>query len=157
MSSKNKTFQTILTYGGIGLFLLLMGFGVISAIMNTPDAPALSATEPVHWHAEISYEACGNPVVFDDEQGHTLTHGHNDGLVHVEGIVLDEKSVTLSSFFKNSDINISAENFEDYNNGDQCNFSSGPGAVSIYVDDILFTDPEEVLIKDGQIIRVIFD
>lgn len=147
--------QNAMIYGGITIFILLIIFGVTSGIKKTNSSSV--TTEEVHWHAPISYEACGQEVDFDDEKGHTLIHGHNDDLVHVEGVVMDEEDVTLASYFKNSGIDITSENFEDYQNGDLCNFSAEPGMVTFYINGEPFTDPNDIIVADKQEVRVVFE
>lgn len=151
---EKRWLQDLLVYGGIGLVVLLVIYTIAKGLVNASDP--VTAGE-VHWHADIAYEACGQTVSFDDEKGHTITHGHNDDQVHVEGIILDEQDISLASFFKNSGINITSENFEDYNNGDLCDSSTEPGKVSFYVDGELFSDPNEIIIADKQNIRVVFE
>jgi len=146
--------QDVIVYGGIATILLLIIFGVVSGIMGASNS--VTAGE-VHWHASIAYEACGKELDFNDEKGHTTTHGHNDNLVHVEGIVLDEEDITLASFFKNSGIDITSENLDEYKNGEPCNFSSDPGMIAFYVDEEKFTNPDEIIIADKQEIRVVFE
>jgi heme/copper-type cytochrome/quinol oxidase subunit 4 len=59
---------------------------------------------PVHWHADFEIFDCGkavdlvNPTGFSNKIGTPTFHEHNDGRVHVEGVVLDNKDVSFESF-----------------------------------------------------------
>lgn len=61
---------------------------------------------PVHWHADFEIWACGekldlvNPKGFSNKIGTPLLHEHNDGRIHVEGVVLNEDDITLARFFE---------------------------------------------------------
>ncbi len=153
-NSSHKSTQDILIYIGIFIFFALIVWGAFMAIVNKPDPVTTSS---VHWHSRISYEACGNEVEFQDDKTHGTIHGHNDGMAHVEGVVLDEEEITLAAFFKNAGIDITGQNFADYQNGDKCNFSSGHGKVVFYVNDEPFSDPNKILLSDNQEIRVVFE
>lgn len=146
--------QDVSIYGGIGLFVALIIYGVVQGVISASD-PVTSGE--VHWHSPISYEACGKELSFNDERGHTITHGHNDGVVHIEGTILKEDDITLAGFFKNAGINITSTNLDEFKNGDLCNFSSDPGAVVFYVDGEAFSDPNEIIIQDKQEILVKFE
>jgi hypothetical protein len=59
---------------------------------------------PVHWHADFLIYDCGkeidliNPTGFSNKIGTPTFHEHNDGRVHVEGVVLDIEDVSFASF-----------------------------------------------------------
>lgn len=59
---------------------------------------------PVHWHADFEIYDCGTPVDLVDPVGLSnkigtpTFHEHNDGRVHVEGVVLDMEDVSFNSF-----------------------------------------------------------
>ncbi len=50
---------------------------------------------PVHWHADIEYWVCGNeiepinPMGFSNKIGSGSVHEHDDGRLHIEGVVVD--------------------------------------------------------------------
>ena len=64
-----------------------------------------SSGGPVHWHADIEVWDCGNKLDFTDPQGFsnkigtTTFHEHNDGRIHVEGVVTNEEEAELGKFF----------------------------------------------------------
>lgn len=60
---------------------------------------------PVHWHADIEVWGCGTKLDFVDPEGlsnkvGTATfHEHNDGRMHVEGVVTNPEEASLGKFF----------------------------------------------------------
>jgi len=50
---------------------------------------------PVHWHADIEYWVCGNeiesinPTGFSNKLGTGAVHEHDDGRLHIEGVVVN--------------------------------------------------------------------
>ena len=151
---KNRWVQDILVYGTIGLIIALMIFGFVNSLKDVSNP--VTDTE-VHWHAPISYEACGKSLNLSDSGNHDIIHGHDDNLVHVEGLVLNESDITLANFFKNAGLSITSENLEDYKNGDICENTGEPGKISFVVDGQTFTDPSQIIIKDKQNILVKFE
>lgn len=61
---------------------------------------------PVHWHADFQIWACGNQIDIEDPEGLSSTigtptlHEHNEGRIHVEGVVVDYADVNLGAFFR---------------------------------------------------------
>lgn len=151
---KNRWVQDVLVYGTIGLIVALMIFGFVNSLKDVSNP--ITDTE-VHWHAPISYKACGETLNLTDSGNHSIIHGHDDDLVHVEGLVLSESDITLANFFKNADLNITSSNLEDYKNGDTCENTGTPGKVSFEVDGVNYTDPSQIIIKDKQNISVKFE
>ncbi len=79
----------------------------------------VSATKgPVHWHADFEIYNCGQPVDLVDPKGFSnkigtpTFHEHNDGRVHVEGVVLDMEDVSFNSFVNVIGGNISDNSLE---------------------------------------------
>jgi hypothetical protein len=155
---QNRRVQDLLIYGVILLTLALIFFGLFAGIETAADNK--TAGEPVHWHAAISYEACGKDLAVDDRYKSSgeepLLHGHNDGDVHVEGVIIDIKQVNLQQFFQNADLNISADHLLTYKNGDTCPLNITPGAVHFIVDGTEVADPSQIIIADDQTIKVSF-
>ncbi len=64
-----------------------------------------SSGGPVHWHADIEVWDCGNKLDFTDPQGFSnkvgtsTFHEHNDGRMHVEGVVTNPEEASLGKFF----------------------------------------------------------
>lgn len=61
---------------------------------------------PVHWHADFEIWKCGknvdliNPRGLSNRVGTPVLHEHQDNRIHVEGVVLKTKDVSLSAFFQ---------------------------------------------------------
>lgn len=146
--------QDTLVYGAIGIIILLIIFGIVRSFQNVSNP--VTGTE-VHWHAPISYEACGETLTLTDSGNHSIIHGHDDDQVHVEGLVLSEEDITLAQFFKNAGLNITNANLEEYKNGDICENTGVPGQVNFEVDGQSYTDPSQIIIQDKQNILVKFE
>jgi len=63
---------------------------------------------PIHWHADIEVWVCDekyelkDPEGFDNRLGPVILHEHNDNRLHVEGLLLDIKQVSLGEFFQSN-------------------------------------------------------
>lgn len=61
---------------------------------------------PVHYHADIEIWNCGKEVELIDPKGlsnkigTSTLHEHNDKRIHLEGVVMDDKSASLGRFFE---------------------------------------------------------
>lgn len=61
---------------------------------------------PVHWHADLLIIDCGNEVDLRNPRGLSnrigtpLLHEHGDDRIHVEGVVMEYKDVSLPAFFR---------------------------------------------------------
>ncbi|MCH7541411.1 hypothetical protein IH981_01375 [Patescibacteria group bacterium] len=64
-----------------------------------------SSGGPVHWHADLEIWDCGtkldiiDPQGFSNKVGNTTFHEHNDGRMHVEGVVTKSEEASLGKFF----------------------------------------------------------
>lgn len=64
-----------------------------------------SSGGPVHWHADLEVWDCGNKLDFVDPEGlsnkvgTTTFHEHNDGRIHIEGVVTKPEEASLGKFF----------------------------------------------------------
>lgn len=157
---RNRRIQDLLIYGVILLTLALIFFGLFSGIESAANDSTNVSNLPVHWHAAISYEACGKDLTVDDTYkgsgAEPLLHGHNDGKVHVEGVIADLSAANLQTFFNNVSLDISADHLLTYKNGDICPLNTTPGAVHFIVDGTEVADPSQIIIADDQTIKVSF-
>lgn len=157
---KKRIAQDLLIYGSLILIIVAVVYIMLQPAVQAPGegGDSQSFTDgPVHWHANIAYEACGDPLTFNDDGSHEIIHGHNDELVHVEGVVINESDITLAEFFKSAALNITSTNLDIYKNGDLCEGTSASGKVGFDVDGQTYTDPNQIIIKDKQNILVIFE
>lgn len=92
--------------------ILFLGISVpimVATIYSTSSTIYLNtlseAKGPVHWHADFEVWGCGNKVNLVDPEGISnrigspVLHEHNDDRVHVEGVVVNNKGVSLHNFF----------------------------------------------------------
>ena len=77
-----------------------------------------SSGGPVHWHADLEIWDCGNKLDFVDPQGisnkvgTSTFHEHNDGRIHIEGVVKEKDEASLGKFFKFVGGSLSTDGFE---------------------------------------------
>ncbi|MEW6722823.1 MAG: hypothetical protein AB1324_06175 [Candidatus Micrarchaeota archaeon] len=99
MSEEAKT----LLFGAIcaPIALATIYLGATTVYMN-----AVSETGgPVHWHADFEVWACGerqdliDPTGLDNKVGSPAVHEHNDGRIHIEGVLLKREEASLRNFF----------------------------------------------------------
>jgi hypothetical protein len=62
---------------------------------------------PVHWHADFEIHICGQkvtnlnqPVFPSNKIGTPTLHHHDDYRIHQEGLVIDQRDISLATFFK---------------------------------------------------------
>ncbi len=151
MSSHNSTTRNF--FIGLVAFALLFCFAVYKTITK---APPTASELPVHWHAPITYEICGEEVLFKEKEMHTLLHGHGDGKIHVEGIVPYEGASRLALFFEATGIAFSRTQIGDRKNGDLCPGSTTPGKVRFYVNGKENFEFGDYVVKDADVIKVEF-
>jgi len=115
------------------------------------------ATKPVHWHAPISYEICGESFTPPEKKEHGLVHGHNDRMAHVEGKITDKKNITLGKFMDSIGVNFSETEFATYKNGDRCPDKNEPGKVRLLVAGQESSDFRNHVLKDKESIKIVFE
>ncbi|MDO8480926.1 MAG: hypothetical protein Q7S65_03855 [Nanoarchaeota archaeon] len=100
---------------------------------------------PVHWHADVIVEACGERLNLADPQfprnkvGTPLLHEHNENRIHVEGTVQELDEVTLHHYFEviggtleeGQLVYPTNEGLRAFSDGDACD--EGTGTLKVYV------------------------
>ncbi len=81
------------------LFIAMSFIMVSSTLMLAASTIYLNVVSdsggPVHWHADLEYWVCDNeiepidPTGFSNKVGSGSVHEHNDGRLHIEGVVVD--------------------------------------------------------------------
>jgi hypothetical protein len=68
---------------------------------------ASSSKGPVHWHADYEVWACGDKLDLRNPKGRlsnkvgsSTLHEHNDGRIHLEGVVFEPKDASLGKFWR---------------------------------------------------------
>lgn len=101
---------------------------------------------PVHWHADFRIFTCGEeldlikPTGFFNRIGKTDLHEHGDKRIHVEGVVMDKRDISLSNFFKVIGGNLAygefnfpgREKYERFIDGDKCE-DGREGKLQVFV------------------------
>lgn len=93
---------------------------------------------PVHWHADIEIEICGEPYFlptiegFTNQVGTELVHTHEDMRIHIEGPVIEPEDASLGNFFRLQGVPFSATQIADKKNGDICP-NNKQGKVKLFV------------------------
>ncbi len=111
---------------------------------TTPEATYTAA--PVHWHAKIDIEVCGEkrdlPGPKDGSKGgpDELHHHHGDNTWHIEGRILRKEDIALGTFFDAMNIPFDRDRIMEKKNGDLCSpankvaaIPGKPGSVKMFV------------------------
>jgi hypothetical protein len=108
---------------------------------------------PVHWHADFEIWDCGqkvefipNPKGLSNKIGTPTLHEHNDGRIHLEGVVTDYSEITLGRFFEVAGWELTNESLTKKvvgdgvygrRNGETCNTQADmlglPGELQVFV------------------------
>ena len=139
---------------------------------TTPDAPYTKG--PVHWHAKMEIEVCGEkrdlPGSPSDSSGIShgksrigteLTHHHFDNVMHIEGVILKKEDIALGAYADRIGLTFDREHLMEKKSGDECS-PGKPGQVKMFVNgeqNEEFRDfiPKEVQNPSDQVVRIIFE
>lgn len=100
---------------------------------------------PVHWHADFEVWKCGeqhqlaDPEGFSNRVGGAVLHEHNDNRMHIEGVVVDYRDVSIGSFFRSVGGDLhngllalpTSRGFVTMKDGDSC--GDGSGTLQVFV------------------------
>lgn len=135
---------------------------------------------PVHWHADLEIEICGEKIVLphsaglQGKVGTELLHHHNDMRIHIEGIIIKLTKVDVQHFFQAIGGDLTAvsisvpqalppdSNPRAYKNGDYCPDGKA-GTLRVFVNDKKIENPHKYVIAPygkippGDKIKIIFD
>ena len=133
----------------IGLVLIV---GVVGAIVygvrhsgdgaSQPQSEQATYTDaPIHWHGAFEVDLCGKKQDFssyggsDHHAGLPLLHTHGDGVIHIEGRIIQKEDIALGRFFDSINIPFDHDKIMDKKNGDVCpgGASGKPGSVKMFV------------------------
>ncbi len=107
----------------------------------------ISTTQgPIHWHADFEIYNCGEKVELTQPEGLSnrigtpVFHEHGDLRIHVEGVVVNYRDVSLGNFFSAIGGELTKESMTVptasgklfVNNGDKCNGKEGRLQVFLY-------------------------
>lgn len=161
MKSKNA----IKTAALIVIMLMLLGYAGYafnSWRKGLPEKPYTAG--PVHWHAKINVEICGQARELPETKtltahgksavGIGLLHHHHDGTAHIEGRILRPEEISLGAFFDAIDGKFSETEIFDKKNGDAC--KDKPGSVKLYVSGVENTEWRNYVLKDEDEIDIKF-
>ena len=129
---------------------------------------------PVHWHADYEIWVCEKEIDIEDPKlplnrlGTYVLHDHGDNRMHIEGVVLDKRDVSLGAFFhaiggelsKDELIVPTNQGLVEASEGDLCDGS--PGKLYVFVKGKLVEDPSSYVIQPyetippGDTIKVVF-
>lgn len=90
-----------------GLIVVPIVLATFYLIASTIYLNRISVTGgPVHYHADFEVWVCGqeidliDPKWYSNKVGTPVLHEHNDKRIHVEGVVIDWKDISLGEFFR---------------------------------------------------------
>lgn len=91
------------------LFICITSVAILQTLFlagSTIYVNAISHSKgPVHYHADFEIYNCGQKIDLEDPTGlsnkigTSTLHEHNDGRIHLEGVVVKEKDQSLGKFF----------------------------------------------------------
>lgn len=96
---------------------------------------------PVHWHADFEMWKCGQQIYLMDPEGFSnrvgtpILHEHDDNRIHVEGVVVTQKSIALHHFFKVAGGSLTSSSFS---------IPTNEGPVSVREGELCGTQPGKV-------------
>jgi len=121
------------------IIVLVTAYVSLTIFYQTIQINVTSWTKgPVHWHADVEIEICGQPYFLptaeglSNKVGENLVHTHEDMRIHVEGPVMEPADASLGTFFQTQGIPFSQTQIADKKNGDLCP-DGRPGKVRMYV------------------------
>ena len=100
--------------------------------------PATYTASPIHWHAAFEVNLCGTKQDFssygsgEHHAGLPLLHTHGDGIIHIEGRVIQKEDIALGKFFDSINVPFDRDRIMDKKNGDMCS-PGQPGQVKMFV------------------------
>lgn len=129
---------------------------------------------PVHWHADFEIWVCDKKIEFVDPKGMSnhvgtpLLHEHNDNRIHIEGVVMDKRDISLGAFFdavggslSNTGMQIPTDDgLISVQDGNKCN--GEPANLYVFVNGRLIDNPKDHVISPyeevppGDIIKIMF-
>lgn len=151
---KKKLFWRILA----GVIILGIAYGFYWSY-TTREKP-FTAGE-VHWHTALEMSICGKhknlPRVLPGagHLGEVLLHTHDDDIVHVEGRVYKQEQITLGAFFDAINVPFGEDRFFEKKNNDLCD--GKPGKVKMWLDGKESTAFRNLLVLDGQKVKIAFE
>ena len=131
---------------------------------------------PVHWHADYEVWICEEEIDIVDAKlplnriGTYVLHDHGDNRMHIEGVVLDKRDVSLGAFFhaiggklSQSEIIVPTnQGLVEASDGDLCDGRGSPGKLYVFVKGKLVEAPSAYIIQPyetippGDTIKVVF-
>lgn len=126
--------------GHVVLVVIIVGvavgvvYGLRRLAATTP--PATYTAAPVHWHAKIDLEVCGEKRDLPGPQdgkmvGGHLYHHHGDNTWHIEGRIISQDDIKLGRFFDEHEIAFDRDQLMEKKNGDEC-APGKPGQVKMF-------------------------
>jgi nitrite reductase (NO-forming) len=140
------------------MFWLLVAPIIVSSLYLAADTVYLNISSvtkgPVHWHADTKVWICGEEMYLADPEGlanrvgTSVLHEHNDGRIHIEGVVKELDDVSLGRYFEaiggsldgESIMFPSTEGMVGKKNGDHC--ADGEGILAVYVNGKRIASPQ---------------
>lgn len=121
------------------IIILVAAFVALTIFYETVRINMTSWTKgPVHWHADVEIEICGQPYFLptaeglSNKVGENLVHTHEDMRIHIEGPVMEPEDASIGNFFRIQGVPFSQTRIADKENGDLCP-DGKPGKVKMFV------------------------
>lgn len=159
-----KTQKTAVRFlAGVTVAALVLGtVASLGGFFTAPSSDSDGAFPPyaVHWDFPLEITVCGQDYAFTQKEDETrVTHGHNDGYIHVEGTVTNSEDATIGAFFESVGLDFGNDHIAEYKSGETvCPEATTPGILTVKANDTVLEDPMNyVLNKQHQDIIITFE
>lgn len=144
----------------IVLIALFVG-GIAVFAFNGSGSSSNQSIGEIHWHATAQLSVCGEPKELpvplpgQHQKGLSLMHTHDDGKLHIEGVVGNANEITLGKFMQAIGVSFTNDQFFGKKNGDACN--GVPGKVTLLVNGKQEASLSDYSVKDGDQYQIKFE
>jgi hypothetical protein len=147
---------------GIGVIgLLILAGGGFAALQSFDTSPPTTnesigvGTDPVHWHADYQITVCGEDRVLRD--GPMLAHTHGEKSFHLEGRRTSREQATLGWVANQLGAEFSNSGILGYEEPESCPGTEEPGNLTVEANGETLEDPENYILRDGDMITITYE
>ncbi len=157
------------------LVVIIVTLVTLYLVATTVHLNFISKTKgPVHWHADYEIWVCGekihlmDPDGFSNRVGTPLLHEHDDNRIHIEGVIVNKRDVSLGAYFRSVGGSLSSDGMQVPTNeglvsahdGNKCN--GQPAKMYVFVNGELMENPSAHVpapyerVPPGDMIKIVF-
>ncbi len=141
---------------------LVVGAFLVYSLITAPKVEGPYTPGPVHWHANISLTACGEPIKFPrvppgQMLGPEVRHLHeNDSKIHIESQVQRKEDIMVGAFLADIGVPFSDKQLGPFKEGNACP-DGKTGKVGFTVNGAPSREYEKHVMQDGDRIEIRFE